>query len=99
VAQVNFHITDNELQWSSPTTNKKYIIQVNELKSTVRGKKTANFLKKSSAAANEMQCFSLLCQSTSVDIEAASQESRDRLVDAFNQIIATCPKESSPYGF
>jgi len=97
---VNFAITDVELQWSSPTTNKKYTIRLSELKHAEIGKKTANFQKKSSAEANESNCFSLVCQSTSIDIEAASKETRDRLVDAFNNIIATAPKDNtSPYGF
>jgi hypothetical protein len=99
--QVTFSITDSELMWSSPVTNKTYSIRLKDLKFTEVGKRTANFQKRASADAVDAHCFSRVGQSTTVDIEVPTKMTRDRLVDAFNHIIATTPaspEKDSPYG-
>ena len=95
-------ITYTQLSWSSPVTNKKYAIDLTELKRVDSGKQTANFKKKTSAEANDAHCFSLICQSTTIDIEVPTPQLRDQLVIRFVRIIdklkETQPIPTSPFG-
>lgn len=81
------NLVGQELRWYSPVTGKKYLIEMPDVKYVESGKKTHNFNKKASSDALDSRCLSLVCQSTTVDLEATSESDRNKLVDNFNIII------------
>lgn len=81
------NLIGSELRWYSPTTGKKYMIEISDVRYVERGKRTHNFQKKSSADALDGRCFSLVCQSTTVDLEVDTEADRDAMVDCFHTII------------
>ncbi len=85
--QVTMTIVENELRWFSPITGKKYLIDLPAVKYVESGKKTHNFNKKASLDAQDDLCLSLVCQSTTVDLETLSAEDRNTLVDNFHLLI------------
>jgi len=85
--QVNMSLVGVELRWYSPVTGKKFLIEMPGVKYVETGKKTHNFNKQASLDADELRCFSLVCQSTTVDLEAMNERDRDVLVENFHRII------------
>ncbi len=93
-------VTKSQLTWSSPVTGKKYAIDMKEIKHVDIGKQSMNFGKKTSAAAPEDRCFSLICQSTTIDIEVSSSLVRDHLVVCFSKVVSRLHEQSiAPYEF
>jgi hypothetical protein len=81
------HVDGIQLRWHSSTSGKKYMIELTDVKYVESGKKTHNFRKPASGNAPDSLCFSLVCQATTVDLEATSPADRDLLVDNFHNVI------------
>lgn len=81
------HVDGIQLRWHSSASGKKYMIELTDVKYVESGKKTHNFRKSASMAASDSHCFSLVCQTTTVDLEAMNNRDRDLLVDNFHNVI------------
>ena len=82
-------MSGSELRWESMNlmTRKRYSIDLKEILFVEWGKQTHNFRKTASAQAPEQHCFSLMSQTTTLDIEASNKTERDLLAQGFTSFI------------
>jgi hypothetical protein len=88
--RISIKKNSTELQWEQAQssnqnfiTGKKYKLDLVEVRSVIIGKKTSNFLRATSAKAHEDLCFSLVCDSLSMDIELNRKIERDSVSHGF----------------
>ena len=75
-----------ELIWYINVT-KKYKTDIPDVKYIEEGKKTFNFARPSSAEVPDDRCFSLVCQSTTIDLECNDQHDRKILIENFHKLL------------
>ena len=92
---VLFTMAEGEVRWQAASNaNKRYKLSVGDITTIETGKKTSNFLKVGTAAAEE-SCLSILTSRTTLDLEVASVVDRDCLVIGFREAIAEHHRISS----
>ena len=80
------NLVGQELVWYL-NVHKQYKIDIPDIKYVEVGKKTANFKTAASADAPEEKCLSLVCLSTTLDLECDNMKDRDVLAENFNLLI------------
>jgi len=82
-------MSGSELRWESMNlmTRKRYSIDLKEILFVEWGKQTHNFRKTASAQAPEQHCFSLMSQTTTLDIEASNNTETEMVAQGFTSFI------------
>ena len=81
-----------ELIWYISGT-RKYKTDIPDVKYVEEGKKTFNFARQSAADVPHDRCFSLVCQSTTIDLECNDAHDRHTLVENFHKLLETINAE------
>jgi len=95
---VKMTLSGSELRWESLDlmTRKRYKLDLNEVLFVEWGKNTHNFHKPTASAALDDHCFSLVSQSTTLDLEVLADKGkpeRDMLASGFDSIIGALKKQ------
>ena len=83
------NLVGQELVWYL-SIYKQYKVDISDIKYVEVGKMTENFKRPISADAPEARCLSLVCLSTTLDLECDNSKDRDVLVENFNLLIEEC---------
>lgn len=95
--QIHLTLVGTELRWKAAKVfaRNMYKIDLRDIKYVEWGKQTNTFQKQVSSAASDDQCFSLVTERVTVDLEASSKVERDALVQGFSLVVSALRESSA----
>lgn len=95
--QIHLTLVGTELRWKAAKVfaRNMYKIDLRDIKYVEWGKQTNTFQKQVSSAASDDQCFSLVTERVTVDLEASSKVERDALVQGFSLVVSGLRESSA----